>query len=690
MSRMILLISLLLLAVVGRADIRDDFPRPEAFEPDVRFWQRIYTEVGTDGGLLHDNRHLDVVYEVIRFPDDAGSQTRSRVVDEARSRIRDGLLELARDPQADDRLSRELRALWGDEAGPAELRAAADRIRFQLGQRDRFLAGLERSGRWDPWIREVMREHGVPEGMVALPHVESSFTPYARSRAGAAGMWQFTRGTGQRFMQVDHVVDERLDPWRSSEAAAQLLRHNYQVTGSWPLALTAYNHGAAGVRRAVSVMGSDDIVTLARQYEGRRFGFASRNFYPAFLAALDIHADPERFFDPLSLEPAQQPNGVEMPAYVPVSELAQVLGTSEEELRRHNPALLSSVWNGSKLVPRGYALRLPPNADSPAPSELLSLIPAGQRFARQEPDRYHVLQRGETLSHVANRYGTSVAELVRINRLRSAHRVRAGERLTLPAGRTAGLRVETMPEDGVYEVRRGDNLSLIAARFRTTVAALRAINELEQTDHIYPGQVLRLRPEEDVIAAAGGEDDSPVEALETVAATPSAPDVVETAVALVEEAPGTPVETQPELAADPRDHSVAADGRIVLQWGETLGHHADWLDIPTQRLRHLNGLAFGEPVVTGQRLRLDFARVSPGEYEQRRVAFHERVQEAFFRANRIVGSEDYTVTRGDSLWRLTRRSGVPEWLILQYNPDVDMERLRPGQVIRLPEVVARD
>ncbi len=696
------LLLLLLVSVSAQSAIRDDFPRPAAFDPDVAFWKRIYSEVGTDGGLLHDNRHLGVVYRVISLPDTEDARQRSRVVDAAREEIREGLLKLASDPSADDALSRELRRLWGDDTGPAELRAAADRIRFQLGQRDRFLAGLERSGRWDAWIREVMREHDVPEGIVALPHVESSFTPYARSRAGAAGMWQFTYGTGQRFMQVDHVLDERLDPWLSSQAAAKLLRHNYQVTGSWPLALTAYNHGAAGVRRAVAIMESDDIVTLAREYQGRRFGFASRNFYPAFLAALAIHAEPEAYFDDYQLAEAETPNGLRMPAYISVNDLAEALELSPEALRRHNPALLRPVWEGQKHVPRGYSLRLPRDMEAPTPDALFALVPADRRFAAQSPDRHHVLGRGETLSHVANRYGVSVAELVRLNNLRSAHRVRAGQRLTLPGAQT--ITVETPPEDGVYRVRSGDNLSIIAGRFQISVQALIALNDLDDRNRIYPGQQLRLRePSPSTLAEAPESEVAPeptpeVEEVEevdglTLAARRARESLEAKEAAEEADEPRSEAlpESQPELAADPSDYAVSADGRVTLQWGETLGHHADWLAIPTQRLRDLNGLSFGQAVTAGQRLRLDFSRVQPAQYEQRRMDFHQARQQGYFEAYQIVGSREYTVSSGDSLWHVRRQAGgIPEWLIQQYNPDLDVDRLRPGQVIRLPEVASRD
>lgn len=673
------------------ADIRDDFRRPEAFEPDIAFWSRIYTEVGTGGGLLHDRQHLDVVYETVEFPEDASPRERSRHVDERRQSIRRQLLELARNPQAEGESAEAIRELWGERGSVAVYRAAADRIRFQLGQRNRFRAGLARSGRWDAHIREVMREHDVPEGMVALPHVESSFTPHARSRVGAAGMWQFTRGAAERFMQVDHVVDERLDPWRASEAAARLLRYNREVTGSWELALTAYNHGAAGVRRAVDIVGTDDIVRIAREYQGRRFGFASRNFYPAFLAALDIHAEPDLYFPDLEIEPPAKPPALSMPAYMPVEAVVDALDVAPETLRRLNPALLQPVWEGRKYIPRGYELRLPASFERREAERQLAAVPSDRRFARQQPDRYHVLQPGETLSYVAQHYGVSVSRLVQLNNLRSPNRVRAGQRLTLPGGEAEGVVTERMPEDGLYEVRPGDNLSLIAERFDTTAHRLVRLNDLGDSDRIYPGQSLR-------VGAVDDASDSTAVAEETIAAGEEEPTDLEAGDSAADEgevvSAAAPLESlpeeQPELAADPSDYAVGPDGRITVQWEETLGHHAEWLDIRTQRLRELNDLRFGESVSAGQDLALDFSQVEPGTYEQRRLAYHEGIQSRFFRQYRIVGTEDYTVSRGDAIWRIARRFGdLPEWLIQQYNPDQPMSRIRPGDRLRIPKVEGR-
>jgi membrane-bound lytic murein transglycosylase D len=222
------------------AEPAGSFPRPPGLEPDIQFWIRTYTEVGTNGGFIHDDRHLDVIYESVRFPEGSSSRTQRRQVKEAKKRYKKILLTLAR----------------GKREGLSEEQSRVLALWFQLGQSDKFRAGLIRSGAWEPYIRETLSEMGLPVELVALPHVESSYNSKARSHIGATGLWQFTRSTGRRYLRIDSSVDERMDPYTSTVAAARLLSHNRSVTGSWPLAITAYNHGAAGLRRAARRLGT--------------------------------------------------------------------------------------------------------------------------------------------------------------------------------------------------------------------------------------------------------------------------------------------------------------------------------------------------------------------------------------------------------------------------------------------------
>ncbi len=254
--RALKLAALALLAAGSLGTVRpvaadETMPRPPQLERDVQFWIRVYTQVDTNSGFLHDQYNLGVVYETLHFAPNSSSSEREHVVETARVRIAAALKRIAEAPEgsltAEDQ---HIKDMWGAEGTPARLKNAVDDIRFQLGQSDRFRAGLVRSGAWETHIAETLANLGLPAELAVLPHVESSFNPAAYSKVCAAGLWQFMRSTGRRYMRIDGAVDDRLDPFRSTEAAAQLLAYNYRVLGTWPLALTAYNHGSAGVRRA--------------------------------------------------------------------------------------------------------------------------------------------------------------------------------------------------------------------------------------------------------------------------------------------------------------------------------------------------------------------------------------------------------------------------------------------------------
>lgn len=357
-----------------------DIPRYPELQRDVDFWIRVYTEVTTRQGFVHDARNLAVVYGVAALPDaPPGSGPRREAITAARDRWSAALRAAA------DALTTG-QALHGDAAWVVKvwrhalgrdpdadtLEAALADVRFQLGQADRFRAGVERSGLWREHIAAVLAAARLPPELIALPHVESSFDPAAYSKVGAAGMWQFMPGTARLYMRVDGAVDERMDPFRATEAAAQLLANNYRLLGSWPLALTAYNHGAAGMRRARDAMGTDDFAVIARRYRGPAFGFASRNFYPSFLAALTIDQDPARYFPGVQRAAPLRPVEIALPTAVAAAELGRLLDLPQSVLREANPALRPAVWGGQRAVPAGYRLRLP--TGSPWTPERLAAV----------------------------------------------------------------------------------------------------------------------------------------------------------------------------------------------------------------------------------------------------------------------------------------------------------------------------
>ncbi|MFQ6022746.1 MAG: LysM peptidoglycan-binding domain-containing protein [Acidiferrobacterales bacterium] len=686
------------------------FPRPPELEPDIRFWTRVYTEVDTQGGFIHDARQLDVVYEVIHFTSGSSNRSKRRRVREVKKHYRDILLVLARGKRQD--LSSEERrvlAFWPEDVDKRALRSAARRLRFQLGQADKFRAGLIRAGAWAQHIRQTLSEMGLPTELVALPHVESSYDPTAYSRVGAAGLWQFTRSTGRRYLRIDGAVDERMDPFVSTVAAARLLKHNHAVTGSWPLAITAYNHGAAGMRRAVRKLGTQDITTIVRRYKSRIFGFASRNFYVAFLAALDVHANAEKYFGPLRQENPIDTEIVTVSAYTTVDSLERALGVDRATLRRHNPGLRPAVWRGTKYVPRGYALRVPRPATGESAVAAVARIPVLERYQTQKPDRFYKVRRGDTLAGIAVRFGVSVNELARFNGLHNRNRIRAGQVLRLPlpgvgtktvltSATTVRPHATSSPMNSLYTVQPGDTLSVIARRFGVDEQDLASANELLDKNRIHAGQVLRVALARSEAVEAIASRPPAVDAERT--ATPA--DMTDSEIANVESAeptsaeeaesiaPTLPPSAHPALAADPSDYSVGSGQTIEVQAAETLGHYAEWLELRAARLRAINNMSYREPVVIGGRLRLDFSRVSIETFEQRRLAYHRSLQEAFFMQFQITGTQAHVVKRGDSLWLLSQdKYDVPIWLLRQYNPDLDFNAVLPGTTVTIPRLQPR-
>lgn len=751
------------------------FPRPVSLETAVNFWIRVYTEVDTSSGFLHDSENLSIIYA--RLDQDR------QAIEARRKSVEQDLIVLGSGKRTDLTTSQErILALWPNNVSNQRLRESADHVRWQLGQSDAFLAGLERSGAYREHIRDVIRNKNLPSELAVLPHVESSFNPGAYSSAAAAGMWQFTRVTGQRFMRIDHIVDERMDPYIAADAAMSLLEYNYRALGAWPLALTAYNHGAGGISRAVRETGTTAIDVIVAEYKGPRFGFASRNFYAQFLAVNDVEQNAERYFGQINF--ARSPDYIEVrtDAFIDAQVFADSIGISLDRLRKDNPALRTVVWDGVKRIPRGFRLKLPASQFS-SDSQLLARIDQDFKYPVQTPDISYEVERGDSLSVIAERFNTTVGQLVSLNQLRSRNSIQIGQRLLLPQSEAQAARI-VVSDEGIYTITRGDTISTIARRFNVNAGELLRLNGVADARLIYPGQELKLpglfdqdaqsveasaiasntavivedrinepdprtqdiavvqntrisavlqeevapglgsqlalvetpEIEEEITLPNGLRDempeirpeasDSPVGLeVDNQSVLPSedldsdqdeiaqngADDqfsVAESeAIALESDIEILPTETQLAefLAADPSDYSVAPNGSIEAQASETLGHFADWLDIRAWDIRRLNNMAYRDPVIIGKRLGLNFDKVSRADFELRRRDFHFNMQREFFATYRIQDVEEYEIRRGDNISRIARsRYSAPLWLIRQYNPEIDFNRIRVGQKVVFP------
>jgi membrane-bound lytic murein transglycosylase D len=750
MLRPVRVLALLLLCVSGIAAVsaraaNESFPMPAAIAPRVEFWTRVYSEVGTNGGFIHDSEDLSLVYEVVSVPPGASDGTLEREVDRAKGRVAAALRKLAAGQRSGlGKTESRVLAQFPPNVASRTLAAAADRVRFQRGQANKFKAGLERMGRWESHVRRALRERGVPEDLKALPHVESSYNPDAHSHAGASGLWQFTRPTGRLYMRVDHIVDERRDPFVASEAAARLLRSNYERLGSWPLGITAYNHGPGGLARAVRNLGTRDIGVIVARHRSPSFGFASKNFYSEFLAARRIDQNPERYFGPILKEAPYDHESVVLRRSYGASALARALSLSTAELRDWNPALLGPVWNGSRNVPAAYELRVPRRGSHPAASSLVAGIqgdgyqgladgtPAA-RTASASASRAqvaatgsHKVKKGETLGAIAARYGTSSEEIMALNGIRNAKRVRAGQVLEIPG--SAILEAPVAPAEPVrvaapepapapaaepqlgarapisdaavatiHRVAAGETLIEIARKYEVSMARIAARNGIRDPRDLREGQTLEIPPPDRGNAlpepAPSSVQPSTVAAVlpapaEPAAAEPAPPEPAAKPIETTEAAPPEPAPEpaaepaheapaatlDPEPAAAPRTHTVAR--------GDTLGSIARANGMSPQALAAANGIDDPRRIKAGQVLTIPEDGAAPAPVRSASAA--KPTSERAPKSKPAAPAARYVVKKGDTLQSIARARGTTPKALASANGIRDPHSIRPGQKLTIP------
>jgi membrane-bound lytic murein transglycosylase D len=358
--------------------------------------------------------------------------------------------------------------------------------RFQTSERDFFNQAYRLSGRYRPYIVEEMKKAGLPEDLSWLPLIESGFKTKAFSKARALGLWQFIASTAYRYdLRRDRWVDDRMDPERSTQAAITYLKVLHGLFGDWTTALAAYNCGEGNVLRVIRQQHVNYLDDFWDLYP--RLPLETARYVPRFLAALHIIKDPEKYgFTDLEQDEPLKSEKVLVDKQMRLKDIARTLDISGKTLEELNPSLRY------KATPNySYTLNIPPEI-----SELF-LANLEQIPRWKPPQRAYAVHRvrfGETLSGIAMKYRVSVGHIVRANRLRSASRIRAGQRLKIPLrGRIILASNTSDPESTIhYRVRRGDSLWLIAQRYNTTVAKIKALNQI-QSNLLQAGQIILVQ-----------------------------------------------------------------------------------------------------------------------------------------------------------------------------------------------------
>jgi membrane-bound lytic murein transglycosylase D len=354
---------------------------------------------------------------------------------------------------------------------------------FQTSRRKNFLHGLSRSKKYEEMIKGILRDEGVPTDLYYLALIESAFNPRAYSSAKASGIWQFIYTTGRSYgLERTHWIDERRDPEKSTRAAARHLRDLHDDLGSWPLALAAYNAGINRVKRDIRKAGTRDFWKL-------RLPRQTRNYVPAFYAALMIAKEPEQYGFAIEYDPPVKYETVKVYGGTRLSLVAAFCRTSLQEIRDLNTA----IRQGCAPPGEDYSLNVPPGKAE-------AVVAGLARTPRPKVTDWgsYSIRSGDTLSSIAARFGTTVEAIQEVNNL-PGHFIRAGNRLMIPGGGLAGgaiprePNVDVFPSSGSYRVRRGDSLWSISRRFGLSLESLTSLNGIRADSTLSIGQVLTLR-----------------------------------------------------------------------------------------------------------------------------------------------------------------------------------------------------
>jgi membrane-bound lytic murein transglycosylase D len=584
-----------------------EFPVVGAMRTRVNFWKKVYTEITTKEGFIHDQVDLTVIYKKISKKKKKRDRIRQSRAE--KGRLRKLLHSMAK--KNSKNLSREesqLQKVVGDRS-PKELRRMARDIRVQYGLKDRYYRGLIRSYAYLEYIEKIFKELRIPHELTYLPHVESSFNYHAYSKVGAAGIWQFMRGTARNYgLKVGYIIDERRDPIKATRAAAKLLRDNHAHLKKWPLALTAYNHGPSSVSRAIKKVGSTNINQIIEKYNGRRFGFASKNFYATFMATVEISENPQAYFPKFKKPKAYTFSSVPLERPFTIKQISKQLDLSTKAIKELNPAIRSIVYRSNLYLPKGYDFRVP-NVNF----EKLSIYKNALRKLKVSAEELalsstHIINRGETLYDISRIYRVSLRDLIRFNKIQNPSRIYAGLRVKIPSKADKKTLVNSIVNE------------------RKKVIKVPAIKAPEPKLPVILNSDLKKR-------------------LEII-------------------------QLDPKVSLESYELRLKGLGKnifvLTIETEETLGHYADWAGISTQRIRDLNRFRFGTSINFGDNLKIRLSAKQKEKLQLKRSEYHLSIQEDFYEAYDLGSTKKYTIKRGDNLSEILKELKLKQKSLLKF------------------------
>ncbi len=657
-------IIVVLLCWISISFANPQFPVPKQLEPNVEFWVRIFSLYSKSEVVIHDSNHPKVVYDIVNLNDYFSPETSMRnkwkkinaIIDQYQAILQK--LDKMGSVNISTLTNKELEVylLWLEDESPNKYKNAIQDIRGQRGLKEDFMAGIQRSGKYLPEFKAIFKKYGLPDELVYLPHVESSFANRAYSKYGASGVWQFMRSTGRLYMNINHYEDERLDPFAATDAAARLLKSNYQLLGSWPLAITAYNHGPNGMKRAMNRYKTKDIGVIVENYKSRTFGFASKNFYAEFVAAIRVRQNYQHYFGTLEFEKPDTYTLFKVPETATIKTISQKLGLNSSSILELNPALHKKVVDSSRQLPKDFELRIP---------ELFHYDPYllySGVYSKFNNDLDQWVQLND-YSYLLTDLATMTQSSTLVFQLKDV----------LPEN-TAFTSIQTKISDpGFYDFINPDHIQESPVPTGKTA--------LMVTDNIIKPE----KPKSPRIPAKRSINQSK-------AIVRNAPDSMFFAYTNTTHLGPELPEAFAENIVVPFEHikkslnfEIQNSKWITVLPNETLGHYADWLNVSSRHLRKLNRISYKSSIHVGQKLRIDFVNQSKEDFESKRLEFHDNLQKKFYTDYSIVGTKNYQIKSGDNIWYLCKyKFNVPYWLVAYYNKDLKWNNLKPGDEIQIP------
>lgn len=371
---------------------------------------------------------------------------------------------------------------------------------FQTTIRNSFSNWLARSEKYIPFMRELLREKGLPEDLVYLSMIESGFNPYAYSRSKAMGPWQFIYLTGKKYgLKVNWWVDERRDPEKSTIAAARYLKDLYDMFECWYLAAAGYNAGENKIANGIKRYRTEDFWELTKY---RYLKQETKHYVPQMIAAALIAKDPEKYgFTHIEYQEPLRYDKVMVPPAMDLRLIAKACEITVEELKELNPELRR--WCTPPDVPE-YEIKIPFGKTELFQKNFESLRPAGSTSFKT-----HIVKKGETLQKIAQLYRVEQEPILEINRLEKRSRLSVGTNLLIPlpkenGGKSNPLASTSIPspsgktrppesQEITYTIKKGDSLWSIANEMGVNIGALISHNKLHPETKLMPGDRLKIK-----------------------------------------------------------------------------------------------------------------------------------------------------------------------------------------------------